>query len=315
MPAEVVVLVESLESSQPTASTRDIAASASAARLVGCRVYEIPADFERCGTAENALCHIPDQKAATTTLWLGFIPSPQRYVALEEAARAKDLIFCNTLAQHQDAQEFDRFYPKLAELTPKSCIIESPEESAAAFETVGGGPVFVKGVIQSRKSRGWKACVAENIAELEILVRHLLELENRSRGRVVVRQLVPLRHTRNAPGNDFPLGREFRLFVLLGKIVGLGYYWEGDDPLSVLTPTEERTVRHLATEAAIRVASPYISVDIGQTETGEWIVIETGDAQFSGLSRVSPLILWRQIKQQMSYHVDNQRNRTLLDNG
>ncbi len=306
----VVVLAESLEASLPTASTRDIAASASAARLVGCHVYEMPADFEHCGTAENALCHISVQKTATAAFWLGFIPSPERYAAIEKAARAKNLVLCNTLEQHLDAQEFDRFYPKLGEMTPRSVIIRHPDEAAAALKAVGGGPVFVKGVIQSRKSRGWRACVAETIGELEILVRHLLDLENRSRGRVVVRQLVPLRYTRTAPGSDFPLGREFRLFLLYGQIVAIGYYWEGEDNLSALTPAEEVTVRSMAEEAASRVGTPYIAVDIGQAEAGEWIVIETGDAQFSGLSRMSALLLWRRVSDQVSQRVDNRQAGT-----
>jgi hypothetical protein len=37
-------------------------------------------------------------------------------------------------------------------------------------------------------------------------------------------------------------------------------------------------------------------VDIGQLETGDWIVIEVGDAQFCGLSHVPVLELWSKIK-------------------
>lgn len=51
-----------------------------------------------------------------------------------------------------------------------------------------------------------------------------------------------------------------------------------------MTAGEEQTVLALATGAAERVGTPYIAVDVGQTEGGEWIVIETGDAQFSGVS-------------------------------
>lgn len=40
----------------------------------------------------------------------------------------------------------------------------------------------------------------------------------------------------------------------------------------------------------------YPSVDVGQLDTGDWIVIEIGDGQFSGLSQIPVLNLWSKIK-------------------
>src|SRR6478672_11844594 len=53
--AMLIVLSEASEQLEPSASARDIRASTEAARLVGCRVFTIPPDFERCETAKNAL--------------------------------------------------------------------------------------------------------------------------------------------------------------------------------------------------------------------------------------------------------------------
>jgi len=294
----VIVLSEAAEQLPPSASARDIAASTEAARLAGCRVFFLPPDFERCGDAEGALWHVPAQPTPMPAFWVGYIPSPERYAAIYEATRARNLLLPNTPAQHLDAQEFDRAYPLLNDLTPASAVVPVAadlRELSAAADAVGGFPVFVKGAVQSRKAKGWRACVAENADELAALVAALLWLENRSRGRVVLRRLARLRHSRVGPG-DFPLGREFRAFVYRGAVVGLGYYWEGDDPLARLSPDEERTVRALAAEAARRVGAPYVAVDIGQEEGGGWLVVETGDAQFSGLSRVPRLELWSALR-------------------
>jgi hypothetical protein len=210
----------------------------------------------------------------------------------------KNIRLVNAPDQHLDAQEFDRAYAKLGELTPASVIVTHEDECAEAAARLGL-PVFVKGVVQSRKSRGWKACVAETLDELCLLCRHLLALEGRTRGRVVVRKLVPLRHHRKSAG-DFPLGREYRVFLLRSQILGWGYYWEGDDPLKTLTSDEERVVLGLAIKAAERVGTPYLAVDVGQAENGDWIVIETGDAQFSGVSQVPLLTLWNRLAQASS---------------
>lgn len=294
----MIVLAEAVEQLEPSASARDIVASTEAARLAGASVYTIPADFDGCGTAENALDHVPRQEKPTPAFWIGYIPGLERYEAIYHAARAKNIVLANTLEQHLDAQEFDRTYPKLAELTARSVMLSSADLPTLTedVESVGGFPVFVKGAVESRKSKGWKACVAESPEELRALILALLDLSNRSRGRVIVRELLPLRIAGVAP-NGFPMGREFRAFVYNGEGVGIGYYWEtASDGQEKLIAGEEQAVLALAREAVRRVGTPYIAVDIGQLTNGTWRVIETGDAQFSGLSQIPKIALWNALR-------------------
>lgn len=291
----MIVFSESSPQLPPSASAADLRKATEAARLIGCRVYNIPPDFSQCETAENALAYVPAQKRETPAIWIGYIPAPSHYQAIYDAALEKRVRLLNDLEQHLNAQEFDRAYPRLAGLTPASVTVTSEDQCSEAVQTLGL-PVFVKGAVQSRKSRGWKACVAESLEELRLLCSHLLTLENRSRGRVIVRQLVRLRHSRSSP-EGFPFGREYRVFVYDRQAIGLGYYWEGDDPLKALSPGEEEAVLGLATEAAARVGTPYIAVDVGQAEDGQWLVIETGDAQFSGVSQTPLLPLWNRLSQ------------------
>jgi len=291
----MIVLSESSPQLPSSSSTADLRKATEAARLTGCRVYSIPPDFSQCETAENALAHVPAQEQETPAIWVGYIPAPSHYAAIFAAALEKRVRLLNTLEQHLDAQEFDRAYHRLAGLTPQSVTITSEKQCDEAVQTLGL-PLFVKGAVQSRKARGWKACVAESLDELCLLCRHLLTLENRSRGRVIVRRLEKLRYVRSSP-EGFPFGREYRVFIYKQRILGYGYYWEGDDPLKPLTAAEENAVLGLAIEAAGRVGTPYIAVDIGQVEDGRWIVIETGDAQFSGVSQTPLLPLWNKLSQ------------------
>ncbi len=290
----MIVLSEASPALGGSASGRDIEASTRAAQIAGCAVYHIPPDFEDA-EAEAALWHVPAQTAPTPAVWLGFIPSPTRYEAVYEAARSKNIYLLNTPEQHLRAQEWDKAYPFLDDLTPRTVFITSQSECHAAAQTVGL-PAFVKGAVQGRKAKGWKACVAETVPELQTLTRHLLDLSNRSRGRVAVRELIALRHTR-VSAQGFPLGREYRVFLHHADVLGWGYYWEGDDPHRATTPTEENQILSLAQNAALKLAAPYVAVDIGQKESGEWTVIETGDAQFSGVSQIPLLALWNRIGQ------------------
>ena len=291
----MIVLSESSDQISPSSSARDLAASTHAAQIAGCEVYYIPADYSQCDDAEGALWHVPHQATPQPAVWIGYIPSAERYRQIYEAARAKGIHLLNTPEQHRVAQEFDGAYPFLQELTPKSVVISSVEECAEAVRALDL-PIFVKGVVQSRKARGWKACVADSLEELQRLTTVLLDLSNRSRGRVVLRRLVALRHSRRS-AEEFPFGREYRCFVYRGEILGLGYYWEGDDPLKTLSVPEEKAVRDLAREAARRLPTSYVAIDIGQLEGGTWIVIETGDAQFSGVSQIPLLQLWHHLQQ------------------
>jgi glutathione synthase/RimK-type ligase-like ATP-grasp enzyme len=289
-----ILFADALETLPPSASKRDQQASITAATLMGFTVYTIPPDFTQSDGADNALWQVPTYATPTPAFWAGYIPTLERYSDLYQAAKARNIFLANTPEEHQRIQEFDHCYPFLQGLTPKTAFVTSESECAAAIKTVGL-PVFVKGAVQSRKSRGWKACVAETEDELKRLVRALLTLEGRSRGRVMVRELVELRHVRYAAG-DFPVGREYRVFLWQDNIVGMGYYWDDNDAFSVLTPAEEAAVRQLAQTASSRLQVPFVAVDIGQKTNGEWIVIETGDPQFSGLSQINVLSLWNNLK-------------------
>ncbi|MFB2836451.1 ATP-grasp domain-containing protein [Aerosakkonemataceae cyanobacterium BLCC-F167] len=289
----MLVLSEASDRIPPSASSRDIKAVTEIAKLLGCRVYYIPQDFTICETAENALFHIPKQERETLGVWIGYIPTPERYTAIYNEALRKNIRLLNTPEEHLTVQEFDRAYPKILNLTPESMTITDLAQCQEVVSKLGL-PLFVKGTVQSRKARGWKACVANTLAELEILSQQLLNLENRSRGRIIARKLVKLRHVRSTP-EGFPLGREYRVFVYQQKVIGCGYYWEGEDPLKKLSTSEESKVIELALNAAKRLEVPYSAIDIGQLEDEKWIVIETGDPQFSGVSQIPLLQLWNEI--------------------
>lgn len=290
----MLVLSEARTEAPRTTSERDNRLITDAAQLVGCRVYFIPSDFDECGSAENALWHIPDQEVLTPAVWIGFIPPDGHYDEVYEAALAKNICLVNSPDEHRNALEFARAYPRISDLTPETYILDTPNQWQAAAERFGY-PVFVRGSVRSRKSAGWNSCVAETPAELEGIVNHLFTSPFRTRGSVLVRRLVRLRHVRRTE-NGFPVGREFRVFLYRNTVLGLGYYWDGDDPLATLNEAEETTIRTLAQQASERIGTPFLCVDIGQLESGDWIVIEVGDANFAGHGQMPLIPFWQNVK-------------------
>ncbi|NOK61110.1 MAG: hypothetical protein GFH27_549307n93 [Chloroflexi bacterium AL-W] len=263
----IVVLSEADTSPAIDINTRELHAITEAARMFGCRVYAVPQNFSTAGTAENALAYLPMYASPIPGVWVGYIPSVERYTALCDAAKAKGIYLLNTPAEYQIAMEFDHFYPRLGDLTPASMIITSLAECKKVTAQLGF-PAFVKGAVKSNKSQGWSACVAHNEFELTTLVNELLVHTNRSRGRVVVRKLVNLRYVNKTP-DGFPLGREYRVFVYHNNVLAYGYYWDEQRDPYTLTSTDSQAIADLASEAAQRVQVPFLAVDIGQLQSGE----------------------------------------------
>ena len=170
--------------------------------------------------------------------------------------------------------------------TPLTGWAKTLPEAEKVASTIGY-PVFVKGRTRSKKAKGWKHCVADPPAELTELARVILDAGDMP----IIRQCVAFRHEQKT-GEDFPLGREFRIMLYHDQIMAMGYYWESPDPLADLTADEKAEISALAQEVARRIKVPFLVVDIGQTVDGEWIVVESGDAQFAGLSQINPLVLW-----------------------
>lgn len=215
----------------------------------------------------------------------GDIPTPERYLRLHDELRALNVTLLNDPRQHLDALELHRTVDRLEGLTARSLVVHSLDEVPAALTRLPP-PVFIKSTVHSRKWFGWKACVADDVATATELVRKHLVMHSQARDTVLVRELLPLRRT-GQTWEGFPFSREYRLFVLDADVVGLGYYWPFGDPFGALTERDERELRALAHEVARRISVPWLCVDVGQLETGEWRVIETGDPSCSGLSTVN----------------------------
>lgn len=240
----MIVLSEAvLHEAATTPGARDNVEMTEAATLVGCRIYTIPKDFSQCETAENALWHVPVQEAPTRGVWCGFIPSLERYTAIYDELARKNIWLPNTPDEHAIALDFDLAYERLVGLTPKSVTLTRAEDGQAAEEALGY-PVFVRGATRSRKAEGWKACVATNRDELQKLITELFALPYRSRGKVIIRQLAALRHTR-VSDEGFPWGGSTVFFSLARPFWRLGTTGTATIPWPHSPPTKNRRCSHL----------------------------------------------------------------------
>lgn len=293
----MIVFSEASPDLDPDKSDGDINGATKVAKELGLTVHFLRRESEY-EPDEDPFAGLPPLSREEPAVWIGRIPSPGWYARVHACALERGPRLVNSPDEHRRILEFDHAYPRLQGLTPRSVVVEDVRGVAAAIEQLGL-PLFIKGTLLSRKFYGWKACVADTPGEAEALVGRLLRVSQLSRGRAVLRQLVPLRRTEQVL-EGFPTSREYRLFLLRGQVVGLGYYWPFEDPFGALTGGDEAAVLDLAREAARRLEAPYVSVDVGQLQNGQWLVIESGDPQFSGVGHISMATLYRKLREQLS---------------
>ena len=289
-PGQMYLLIDNIQNLPPSASKRDIEASTNAARWAGFRVVHIEPDFERCETAEAALWMVEEGADEQPAFWLGYIPTEGRYREIYEALSAKGHRLPNSPLEHNKVMELDLAYPDIHDLTARTVVAFNVEEAVGRSSELHF-PLFVKGAVQSWKSKGWDACVVNSVDEL---ARQILRSESRTRGKIVLRELLSLRHKKKS-GLGFPIGREYRVFLYSGEVVSMAYYWDDEDEFGEPTEGERNDIVELATVAANRLRAPLVAVDVGQDESGRWWVIETADGQFAGISQHSVLSHWRRL--------------------
>ncbi len=285
----MILLTESPPDLDPDKLDGDIVGQTKAALEAGLEVAFIPLG-RALEEGDDPVAALPHHATPTDALWIGHIPSRERYEAVFRGALAKNVRLINDPETHLRITEFDRWYGRLEGLTPRSYVVRSVDEVDAAIAQVGL-PTFIKGAVLSKKGFGWNAVVAETAEDARKKVENLLQMKTFSRGMAALRTLVPLRKVQHSV-EGFPLSREYRLFVLRGSVVGAGYYWMFGDPFGPPSEDEWARINGLALEAAKRLEAPWLSVDLAQTQAGEWLIIEVGDPQFSGVSQMSIKQLW-----------------------
>jgi hypothetical protein len=224
-------------------------------------------------------------------IYRGWMLTPEDYQRLYDALAETGIDLINTLAMYRHCHYLPEWYPSIQAHTPQTVwLVTGPDvEMEAAYQSLaifGDRPVILKDFVKSRKHEWFEACyipAAADRAAVERVVRRFLALQGPDlAGGLVFREYVPLEPLGMHPRSGMPLAKEYRLFWrkvrchLGGQRIFACAYWDADitDPLP---PAE------LFADVARQVQSRFFTMDVAQQLGGEWIIVELGDAQVSGL--------------------------------
>ncbi len=195
----------------------------------------------------------------------------------------------NTTAEHCYVADLKNYVMDLKEMTPKTWtkLSEIPDE----------GPFVLKGGTNSRKFE-WSTMMYAETKQAASDIYSKLSNDSLIGGQdIYIRQYVPLkRYLTGLAG--LPITKEFRFFVMFGKILSGGFYWSSHvDDLEVVPEVSEVPKEFL--QAAIdRIGNSisFYALDVAQTEAGDWMVVELNDGQQSGLSENDPEELYSKMR-------------------
>ena len=211
--------------------------------------------------------------------WLrGWMVSGRQYSDLEAALLARGHRLIVDSAGYAEAHYLPLAYPILEGLTPESVWTDSPDEDGtwAAYHQLADGDVIVKDWVKSAKHRWEEACFIPARSSRDRVVKTISALRA-DRGSLfergyVFRKFVPL-ITKGHDMRGHPVSDELRLFLFDGQVLV--------PPQTQFLPPAD-AMEDVGARAR-RFRSRLITLDVAPLTTGEWTIVESGDAGVSGL--------------------------------
>ena len=139
---------------------------------------------------------------------------------------------------------------------------------------------------------------AQSRSDIPVVLNRLLDDSLIQHQQILIREFEQFK----TYGNDFitkaPIIDEYRCFFYKNKLLAKGFYWSNHIEEIGFEPNNNPPKEWLDNIA--NIVSDYANfwvADIAQKENGEWKLIETNDAQQSGLSGVDPKELYSNLKE------------------
>jgi len=221
-------------------------------------------------------------------IFRGWMLTPQKYAELYESLLNKNVQLINDPSAYKHCHYLPEWFPLLSSRTPKSAWLTlMPGDSISLDATLEklfdfvGKSAIVKDFVKSAKHHWLEACFIPDATDREHVdkvVQRFVELRgDELEGGLVFREFIELEPLATHSKSGMPLTVEFRLFVLDGKIIYCAKYWDEGDYKHISPPVNE-----FEAEAAL-VQSRFYTMDVALQKSGEWLILELGDAQVAGL--------------------------------
>lgn len=257
-----------------------------AARDAGFDISLISYEALIAGNLSECLSQVKASDQEQVALYRGWMLTVQQYSTLYSSLLKLGFRLINSPEAYAHCHYLPESFSKVDVKSPKTVWlpISEPvkdEEIRSLLAHFGNTAVVVKDYVKSEKHYWKEACFipdAGNWEQAQSVIRRFIELRGKELNvGLVLRQFEQLKFLANHSVSGMPLTIEFRLFFLYGKLIALYPYWTEGDYAGHIPDT--KGFENLARD----VESSFFTMDIALKDSGEWIVMELGDGQVSGL--------------------------------
>jgi len=252
----------------------------------------------------KAIARVRAQDTLQLAIYRGWMIKPAQYSSLYEALLKKNIQLINTPEEYTTCHYLPYSYPFIKEHTPRTVWLEltgaiNYNDVLALTASFKDDPIIIKDFVKSQKHHWEEACYIPRASDHDTVTRitaKFLELQGTDLNEgLVFRKFEELEFLTNHSKSNMPLTKEFRLFFLYGKLIQVFNYWdEGDygDTTPDLSAFKD---------IAQKIKSNFFTMDIAKKKHGDWIIMELGDGQVSGLpDNADKPLFYKSIKQTLN---------------
>jgi hypothetical protein len=221
-----------------------------------------------------------------TVIYRGWMINPIEYAKLYNELLVLNYELINNPVEYQNCHYLPDSLKFIENYTPKTIFEKyKNEESIKTLidksKNFDGKAVIVKDYVKSEKHYWNTACFVQNSNDIEKLsetIKNLMSLRgNYLNEGIVIREYIELNILTNHSKSGMPLSEEYRLFFYKNEILCILNYWEEVEYGNMDIDLK------LFENIAKNIENNFFTMDIAKNRHGEYIIIELGDGQVSGL--------------------------------
>lgn len=234
----------------------------------------------------KSISRIKEHEELEPAIYRGWMIQPDKYELLYQGLLKKKVKLINTPEEYKTCHYLPSSYEFIKESTPATSWteIKGSVDFEKVFELTDSfkdEPIIVKDYVKSQKHNWAEACYIPKASDRDLVkkvVSRFIDLQgNGLNVGLVFRKFEELEFLASHSKSSMPLTKEFRLFFLHGQIIQISNYWDEGDYGD--TKPSLRTFE----EIGKKVKSKFFTMDIAKKRNGDWIIMELGDGQVSGL--------------------------------
>lgn len=214
------------------------------------------------------------------------------YKELEQDLKNIGASLINSYKQYNYVADLQNWYNDIKKYTPQTWfkIEDIPYNQ--------DGPFILKGATNSRKQLWRTHMFAKNKKDAIDVMLNLFNDSLLQYQGICIRKYEPLINYGEDPITHCPISKEFRFFIINKKIAAGGFYWSNFYEDIKLKPDTSEVPLTFINKIIDLIGDNvnFWTLDVAQKVNGEWIVIEIGDGQMSGVSCCDVEQLYKNLK-------------------